>query len=57
MNKGSGSVAKNPKIEAKFQFHIKEYKKAEYLSDNIQIQATIPNNWFITLTPPFIGNK
>jgi len=22
-----GSVAKNPKIEAKFQFHIKEYKK------------------------------
>jgi hypothetical protein len=32
-----GSVAKNPKIEAKFQFHIKEYKKAEYFLDNIQI--------------------
>jgi hypothetical protein len=35
--KKSGSVAKNPKIEAKFQFHIKEYKKAEYFLDNIQI--------------------
>ena len=28
MLSNSGSVAKNPKIEAKFQFHIKEYKKA-----------------------------
>ena len=30
-----GSVAKNPKIEAKIWFHIKEYKKAEYFSNNI----------------------
>jgi hypothetical protein len=45
-----GSVAKNPKIEAKIWFHIKEYKKAEYFSDNIQIYAAIPNNWFIKLT-------
>jgi hypothetical protein len=28
---------KNPKIEANFKFHIKEYKKAEYFLDNIQI--------------------
>jgi len=27
MHRLYGSVAKNPKIEAKFQFHIKEYKK------------------------------
>ena len=45
-----GSGAKNPNIKAKFQFHIKEYKKAEYFSGNIQIQAGIPNNWFIKLT-------
>jgi hypothetical protein len=31
----SGSVAKNHDIEAKIWFHIKEYKKAEYFSDNI----------------------
>ena len=49
-NTTKGSVAKNPKIEAKFQFHIKEYKKAEYFPDNIQIQAAIPNNLFIKLT-------
>jgi hypothetical protein len=30
-----GSVAKNHDIEAKIWFHIKEYKKAEYFSDNI----------------------
>ena len=48
LTKGCG--AKNPNIEANFQFHIKEYKKAEYFSDNIQIQAVISNNWFIKLT-------
>jgi hypothetical protein len=32
---GIGSVAKNHDIEAKIWFHIKEYKKAEYFSDNI----------------------
>jgi hypothetical protein len=37
INNPFGSVAKNPKIEAKFQFHIKEHKKTEYFSDNIQI--------------------
>jgi hypothetical protein len=42
-----GSVAKNPNIEAKFKFHSKEYKKAKYFSDNIQIKADIPNNCFM----------
>ena len=64
LTKGCG--AKNPNIEANFQFHIKEYKKADDFSENMQIQAAIPNNLFIklnlarthrfkVLTCPFLG--
>jgi hypothetical protein len=32
-----GSVAKNSNIEVKLYFHVKDYKKAKCLFDNIQI--------------------
>jgi len=34
----------------KLYFHRNNYKKAECFSENMQIKAAIPNNWFIKLT-------
>jgi hypothetical protein len=35
--KNVGSIAKNLNIEPNNYFHIKDYKKADYFSENMQI--------------------